>query len=80
MQSVTDAKYTESVFHVRTDWIRKRKLLQPIPDIAEKHGGTTKTKEGKDMMYFKDCKTIEEVKAAYRKYAKQLHPDCGGNA
>lgn len=32
------------------------------------------------MTYFKDCKTIEDVKEAYRKYAKALHPDNGGDA
>lgn len=31
------------------------------------------------MIYFKDCKTIEEVKATYKKLAKQNHPDCGGD-
>jgi curved DNA-binding protein CbpA len=30
--------------------------------------------------YFKDCKNIEDVKEAYRKYAKALHPDNGGDA
>lgn len=32
------------------------------------------------MTYFKNCKTIEDVKETYRKLAKKLHPDCGGNA
>ena len=32
------------------------------------------------MKYFTDCRTIEEVKAEYRKQAKRLHPDCGGDA
>ena len=32
------------------------------------------------MKYFTECKTIEEVKAAFRDYAKKLHPDCGGDA
>jgi hypothetical protein len=31
------------------------------------------------MIYFKECKTIEEVKASYKKLAKQHHPDAGGN-
>ncbi len=31
------------------------------------------------MRYFQDCKTIEEVKAIYKKLAKQYHPDCGGD-
>ena len=32
------------------------------------------------MRYFKDCKTAEELKKAYRTWAKKLHPDLGGNA
>jgi hypothetical protein len=31
------------------------------------------------MIYFKDCKTIEDVKATYKKLAKQYHPDLGGD-
>lgn len=31
------------------------------------------------MKSFKDCKTIEEVKATYKQLAKQYHPDCGGD-
>jgi hypothetical protein len=31
------------------------------------------------MRYFKDCKTIEEVKAEYKHLAKKHHPDCGGD-
>ncbi len=31
------------------------------------------------MNYFKDCKTIEEVKAKYKKLAKEFHPDLGGS-
>ena len=31
------------------------------------------------MKYFKECKTIEEVKATYKKLAKEFHPDCGGS-
>ncbi len=31
------------------------------------------------MGYFKDCRTIEEVKAMYKQLAKQFHPDCGGD-
>ena len=31
------------------------------------------------MKYFQDCKTIEEVKATYKKLAKEHHPDCGGD-
>ncbi len=31
------------------------------------------------MNYFKDCKTIDEVKTLYRTLAKENHPDKGGN-
>jgi hypothetical protein len=31
------------------------------------------------MTYFKDCTTINEVKALYRQLAKQYHPDKGGD-
>ncbi len=30
------------------------------------------------MNYFKDCKTLDEVKTLYRSLAKQHHPDRGG--
>lgn len=30
-------------------------------------------------MYLHDCKTLDELKAAYRKWTKKLHPDCGGS-
>lgn len=31
-------------------------------------------------MFFKDCKTLEDVKETYRKLCKQHHPDNGGDA
>lgn len=31
------------------------------------------------MKYFKDCRTIEEVKQAFKDLVKRLHPDNGGN-
>lgn len=31
------------------------------------------------MRYFKECTTLEEVKATYKQLAKQHHPDCGGD-
>ena len=31
------------------------------------------------MKYFKDCKTIEEVKSLYKKLAMENHPDKGGD-
>ena len=31
------------------------------------------------MNYFTNCKTVEEIKAEYRKLAKQNHPDLGGS-
>lgn len=30
--------------------------------------------------FFKDCHTCEDVKQTYKKMAKKLHPDCGGDA
>lgn len=30
--------------------------------------------------YFNDCKTLEEVKQTYKRLAKALHPDAGGDA
>ena len=32
------------------------------------------------MTYFKNCKTIEDVKKTFKELAKKLHPDNGGNA
>ena len=29
--------------------------------------------------YFEGCKSLDEVKAAYRRLAKENHPDCGGD-
>jgi len=31
------------------------------------------------MKWFDDCQTLEEVKAKYKKLAKQYHPDLGGD-
>ncbi len=31
------------------------------------------------MTYFKNCKTIEDVKNIFKTLAKKLHPDNGGN-
>ena len=31
------------------------------------------------MIYFNDCKTIDEIKAFYRLLAKEHHPDRGGS-
>lgn len=31
------------------------------------------------MKYFKDCLTLDEVKAMYKKLAKEHHPDHGGS-
>ena len=31
------------------------------------------------MKYFTGCNTIDEVKAAYKKLAKENHPDVGGD-
>jgi hypothetical protein len=31
------------------------------------------------MKWFNDCQTLEEVKAQYKKLAKQYHPDLGGD-
>lgn len=31
------------------------------------------------MSYFKNVKTLDELKAAYRRLVKQYHPDCGGD-
>ena len=30
-------------------------------------------------MYFKECRTLDEVKATYKQLAKQHHPDLGGD-
>lgn len=32
------------------------------------------------MKYFTECRTAEDVKKAYKNWAKKLHPDCGGDA
>ena len=30
--------------------------------------------------YFSNCRSLEDVKTTFKTLAKQLHPDCGGNA
>lgn len=30
--------------------------------------------------YFSNCQSLEDVKTTFKTLAKQLHPDCGGNA
>ena len=32
------------------------------------------------MKYFKNFETLQDLKTQYRAFAKQLHPDCGGDA
>jgi len=32
-----------------------------------------------NMKYFKECRTLDEVKAMYKQLAKQYHPDLGGD-
>lgn len=31
------------------------------------------------MIYFQNCRTVDEIKAMYKQLAKENHPDCGGD-
>jgi hypothetical protein len=35
--------------------------------------------ENEAMNYFRDCKTLSDIKQVFREYSKKLHPDTGGN-
>lgn len=39
----------------------------------------SKRKEEHTMKYFMNCKSLEDLKAEYRRLVKLHHPDLGGN-
>lgn len=59
-----------------------RKTVLILAQNKTKATPNTGGKDGEKEMrkYFTNCTTAEEAKDLYRKLAKQLHPDCGGDA
>ncbi len=62
----------------RFERARQQQEYRDQQDLAKKE--QHEKKQQTNTSFFSGCKNLSELEAAYRKYAKKLHPDNGGNS